>query len=397
MVADAVPKDVEVAIIGSGVVGLFTAFHLLNRSNLKVAVFDRGPLGGVASPRAGGLLRHHYSHPIMVEMAMRGREFYERFEQETGHSAGYVQNGYVLAAGPEHAEWLAENVEMVQGTGVDTALISADTAAEVIPWLDLSSWSGAIAFDRSAAYVQPHDVMRGLVSAVSKRGASLHPGSEIVQIEATAGQVTGVWTDAGDRIGASVVVNAAGAWAAKVGEMASLTLPVSVRRLLQIQEIRATHRVRHDAPSFSSDLLDLYARPNHGNRLLIGSREYFEGDTDPSDVYLHHSREQINEARERIGPVLKDRHPTGVYQAWAGVDGDTPDFQPIIGRVPDTNGLLLGVGLSAHGFKLGPVIGELIADLITYGSYRVMNAESLGLERFENGQLFPMGYKQMGA
>jgi|GEM_PF-3326290 len=392
-----VPKQVDVAIIGSGLVGLFTAYQLMTRSNKTVAVFDRGPIGGVASPRAGGLLRHHYNHPLIVQLALRGHDFYSKFEDIMDHTAGYTQNGYVITASPEFADWLAGNVEMVRAEGVNTSLITARQATALMPGMSFDGWKGAIAHDRDAAYAHPIEVMRGLGNMVRHSETILVEGNGITGIDVVNGHVDGVWTESGDRVQAEVVVNAGGAWGGTIAGMAGLDVPLTVSRILQIYELRPQYRVNATTPSFSSDSLDLYARPSSGNRLLVGSRRYLDGPQDPGSLDLHHTNEEVAKTRKRFEQVSPGAKGAPVYQAWAGIDGDTPDFQPILGTVPDVEGLLLGIGLSAHGFKLGPIVGELLADLIIHGQYQAIDARALGLERFASGELFPLGYKQMGA
>lgn len=393
-----IPEKVDVAIIGSGLVGLFTAYQIMTRTKKTVAVIDRGPIGGVASPRAGGLIRHHYNHPLIVELALRGHDFYSRFEDLLGHTAGYTRNGYVISASEEHADWLAGNVEMVRAAGVDTSLITNQQAADLMPGMTFEGWTGAIAHDKSAAYAHPIEVVRGLIGAVRDSDAiTLVEGNGVTGIDVVNGHVDGVWTESGDRVQADIVVNAGGAWGGTVARMAGLDVPLTVSRILQIYEMRPAYRVSATTPSFSSDSLDLYARPSSGNRLLVGSRRYLDGPQDPGTIDMHHTDAEVAKTRDRYHQVNPTAEGAPVYQAWAGIDGDTPDFQPILGFAPTIQGLILGIGLSAHGFKLGPIIGELLADLIIHGQYQAIDARAFGIERFTTGELFPLGYKQMGA
>src|SRR5690606_32768390 len=142
---------------------------------------------------------------------------------------------------------------------------------------------------------------------------------------------------------------------------------------------------------------DLYARPNPGNRILVGSRLYFDGPVAPDSVELVPNMDTLHETRTRYERFNPETHSALVYQAWAGIDGDTPDYQPVVGRIPDVQGLITVVGFSGHGFKLGPIIGQLVSELIVHGEYRTQDITRLRLERFESGDLFPQGYRLMGA
>jgi sarcosine oxidase, subunit beta len=397
MVDSAYPVHADVIIIGSGVIGLSTAFHLSRSGVGTVIVFDKGPIGGVASPRAAGLIRHHYSHSLPIEMAIRGREFYARFQEETGHTAGYVQNGYFLGVAGEHMERLMDDIDMAKRVGVETGMISKRETQQHFPQIDPEGWPGLVAFDRSAAYVQPVDVMRGLAAACERQGVTLVGGVGVTSVETSAGQVSGVTTEDGTLVRSNVVVNAAGAWGGKVGAMAGQAVPISVKRLLQIFEVRPRFRYEGNTPSLSCGGLDLYARPNPGNRMLVGSRRYFDGDQDPDSIDLCYREEDMRSTRARYAQLVPGIHDAPAFQMWAGIDGDSPDFQPIIGEMPGLNGFILGVGGSAHGFKLGPVIGQLLSELILRGQTQTMDVSALSIDRFESGKTFPPGYKQMGA
>lgn len=391
------PEQADVVIVGSGVIGLSTAFHLARAGVETVVVFDKGPIGGVASPRAAGLIRHHYSHPLPIEMAIRGHEFYARFEEETGHSAGYQQNGYFLGVAGEHMQRLEEDIDMARQAGIDTGFISTRETREYFPDIDPEGWPGLVAFDRSAAFAQPVDVMRGLAAACSSLGVTLVGGLGVAGIDTSDGKVTGIWTEDEQRVRTDVVVNAAGAWGAKVGKMAGVTVPIEVQRLLQIFEVRPAFRYSVETPSLSCGGLDLYARPNPGNRMLIGSRRYFDSAQDPDEVNLCYREEDMLATRERYSQLVPGIQRAPAFQMWAGIDGDSPDFQPILGANPGLDGFILGVGGSAHGFKLGPIIGKLLTEQIVHGQTQTMDVSALSIERFTTGATFPRGYKQMGA
>ena len=397
MVHGVYPDKADVVVVGSGIFGLSTAFHLAKAGIQRVVVLDKGPIGGVASPRAAGLIRHHYSHPLPIEMAVRGHEFYKRFEAETGHSAGYVQNGYFLGVAGDHMQRLESDIDMAREAGIETGFISKRETRDYLPHLDHEGWPGLVAFDRSAAYVQPTDVMRALADACAQHRVTLLGGTAVTGIETSDGRVTGVLAEDDVRIQTDVVVNAAGAWGGKVGAMAGVNVPIGVNRLLQIFEVRPSFRFVTDMPSLSCGGLDLYARPNPGNRMLVGSRRYFEQQQDPDSVDLCYRPEDMRATKERLGQLVPGIEGMPAFQMWAGIDGDSPDFQPILGSMPDLEGFILGVGGSAHGFKLGPIIGKLLSELITSGSYQTMDVSALSIERFGRGETFPPGYKQMGA
>lgn len=392
-----IPQHASVVIIGSGIIGTSTAFHLAAMGVRDVVVFDRGPLGGVASPRAAGSIRHHYSHPMLVELAMRSHEFFRHFRDHTGADCGYTNNGYLVGVRADQADWLESNVHMVRDAGINTGLMSQREVRELFPELDTERWSGPVAYDRDGSYAQPQDVMRELVRATRERGVSLIPGTAISEIDTAGGRIRGVVTEFGDHVQTSTVVNAAGAWGGEVSQKAGVDTPVKVKRLLQIFELRPDYHVPVTRPTLSDGPLDLYARPNPGNRILVGARHYFESAMSPDAVELVPNMSTLRDTRMRYEQLNPGTHTASVYQAWAGIDGDTPDYQPVVGPTPGVDGLITSVGFSGHGFKLGPIIGQLLSELIVHGEYRTQDITQLGFDRFKSGNLFPLGYRQMGA
>lgn len=391
------PNRADVIIIGAGIIGLSTAYHLLSDGAINVVLIDRGPIGGVASPRAAGSLRHHYSHPLLVEMAVRSHAFFREFAMKSPVDFGYVRNGYLLGVDEHQTDWLVENVKIVQSIGVDTRIISSHELSSLYPQLDASGWSGAVAHDRDTAHVQPPAFMRALTKAVRDLGADMIQGTAVTGIDIQGGAVHGVMTADGSSVEAPVVLNAAGAWASQIAQLAGVEIPVEVRRLLQIFELLPSFEIPMQRPTLSDGPLDLYARPNPGNRLLVGARHYFDAPMHPDEVSLYPVHETVNDTRRRFEQLLPESRNAPIYQAWAGIDGETPDYQPVIGPIAGVQGLLVAAGFSGHGFKLGPIVGQTLAELIRHGESRSANIRALGIDRFATGDLFPIGYKQMGA
>ncbi len=391
------PRKADVVIIGAGIIGLSTAYFLRQMSDATVVVLDRGPLGGVASPRSAGSLRHHYSHPMLVEMAIKSHAIFKEFAAKSAIDFGYVNNGYLLRVAEDQIGWLEENVKMVREVGIDTQMIPISKIPELHPFVDVNAISGGFANDKDTAHVQPREFMNALIAAAEEAGVITVPGKAVEGIDTANGAVTGVVVAGGERIEASAVLNAAGAWASNVAAYTGTTVPVYVKRLLQIFELSPKVEISRLTPTISDGPLDLYSRMNPGNRLLVGARVYFDEPVNPDDVPLYPVHSAVVETRsvfEQIVPAAKD---APVYQAWAGVDGETPDFQPVIDEIEGISGLFIAAGFSGHGFKLGPFVGKCLAERIHKGQAESVDLRKFEAGRFDRGEQFPIGYKQMGA
>lgn len=383
----------DAIIIGAGLVGLFTALHLRKLGVERIAVFDQNNAGGVASPRAGGLIRRHYNHPLLVELAQLGLEQYSKLSESTGNNVGFRRSGYLLVVKGERADLVESNVRMQRELGVDTSILStSQLAAEFSEFRHLGN-DVLTVHERDSAFADPPATVAAVVSAVRQQKVAIYEGTTVHSIQATNGQVTGVVTSAGDFAG-EVVVNAAGAWGASVARAVGIDLPVEVKRLLQIIQVKSgpTNGLR----SLSHESADLYARAHSPSSVLVGGRHYFGASVDPDSVKLLPVLEKAEQLHSSYGSMVQ-LELGQIMNGWAGIDGDTPDYQPILGPIPNISGFYCATGFSGHGFKLAPIAGQLVAEHITTGRYQTLDARPLGFERFAQGKLFELGHKQMGA
>jgi glycine/D-amino acid oxidase-like deaminating enzyme len=210
-------------------------------------------------------------------------------------------------------------------------------------------------------------VTAGYAEAARKRGAVIEQGVEVVAIRASGGRVVGVETAAGDHIDAPVVINAAGLWAPRVARLAGHDLPIIIgRHPVFIVERDAAFGPAHTV------YLDLaggsYARPETGGLTLTGSLTDDETEH-PMDADLLGSEAGFDEASAvlartaRAIPALADSRFSHGY---AGAFDITPDWMPILDESP-VKGLYVAAGMSGHGFKLAPAVGEMMAALVTGG------------------------------
>lgn len=388
-------QEVDVVIIGGGLVGLFTAHHLHKKGVRRIAVLEKGHAGGVASPRAGGLLRKHYNHPLLVEMAIHGDKQYAALQTASGYNIGYTQNGYLLVVSSEQTTLIERNIEMLRDLGVAISTLATVQLKREFPEFQNLGSDTIVAFERDSAFAHPPETVRALLAILQASDIKVHEGTPVTGIELKGGQVDTVITPRG-AWKTQVVVNCAGAWGAHVGHMVGIELPIKIQRLLQIIELQ--HEPRQSTPlkTLSHEKADLYARPNGDSHVLVGGRIYFDKAVEPDEVNLlvdNMKAEQLRASYQEMSTLNLGRSTNG----WVGIDGDTTDYQPILGPVGTVPGYYLATGFSAHGFKLAPIAGQLIAEHISSGKYTTLDATPLGLERFEKGELFPRGYKQMGA
>jgi sarcosine oxidase subunit beta len=225
----------------------------------------------------------------------------------------------------------------------------------------------------------PNSVVQGYISGARRLGVTCLAGTEVTGIQVAGGRVRGVLTTGGE-IATPVVVNAAGPWAAEIGAMAGLEVPVvPVRR--QIAVTTAIPQLPADFPFVIDFAQSLYFH-REGPGLLTGMSK---PDEPPSfDQRVDHDWEMTHfEAAMARLPLLAD---VGVSSRWAGLYEVTPDAHPIIGSVPELPGFYCVAGFSGHGFMHGPACGLLLAEEIMDGKAHSLDISSLRLSRFREGK-----------
>src|SRR5215510_5786919 len=118
-------RAADVVIIGGGIQGASIAWHLATRGTTDVVLLEKETLASGCSGRTGGVIRQHYSTPIVTEIARQARGFFASFDQEVGGHSGFVQNGLVLMVGEKDEEALRANVALGRTHGVPVELIDA--------------------------------------------------------------------------------------------------------------------------------------------------------------------------------------------------------------------------------------------------------------------------------
>ncbi len=382
----------DVVVIGAGIHGLSVSYHLGLRG-VSVTLVDAGGVGSGASGRGTGIIRHHYSNPLLVQMAVLSRRMFEALAEDT-RALPLISNGLMVVVGSEEAEGLEANVRMQQAEGVDTDLLTPRQAKALVPELNTDGLATAC-IDRKACYTDSLRASMVMARKALEVGVEFRMGERVLDIPKKGGRIEGVQTNRG-RISAPVVVNATGPWAAKVGSLAGVDLPITPI----ILKAAALVPRRYFGPTVPS-MLDMtsltYWRPEPGGQVFLGGGDESDPENphpDP-DTYRYEAGREYGEASAK---AFQSRLPgygeIVSLRQWAGLDAWTPDSHPIIGKIKEVPGLFCAGGFSGHGFKLGPAVGLLLAEMIVEGRARTLDLASLAFERFADGRLIRSRYQR---
>jgi sarcosine oxidase subunit beta len=368
------PSSASVVVIGGGVVGLSTAYHLAGSGVRDVVLLDKGALGSGSTCKAAGGVRAQFSDPVNITLGARSLETFRDFPARFGQPIDLQQVGYLFLLGtPEAVSAFEANVALQNDLGVPSRMIDVDEARRLSPLISVDGLLAA-AYSPTDGHCTPEAVVLGYASAARRAGASLLPHCAATGIDVRDGRITAVRTEGGP-IETDTVVCAAGAWSAEVGAWAGVDLPVTPLR----RQILVTEPVPGLDPHtpFTIDFDTTFYFHGEGKGLLLGMSDPDEVpgfEFGRSDAWLP----RLGEAIERRAPALAE---VGISGGWSGLYEMTPDHNALIGRADTVQNLLYATGFSGHGFLMGPAVGEVMRDLYL-GEETFVDVSALGAARF---------------
>jgi sarcosine oxidase subunit beta len=381
----------DILIIGGGVIGASIAYHLARQGGASVTLLERQALGTGTTGRSGAIVRQHYSNDFTIRMARDSLRVFQHFDEVVGGDCGFATTGMLVMAGEGHVEALRANVQLQQTQGVKTRMIAAREIAEVAPGYSAEGVAAGC-YEEDAGVADPMATTHCFAARAKELGATIREGVEATRVITSGERVAGVGI-VSEVIEAGAVIVVANAWSKPLVELLGITLPVTATRHPMLTLRRpADSGGRLGLHAVCLDMTrGIYLRPDLGGITLVGSTENVFTRSDPDTYAQGLSEEEIAFFRERASacfPALKRAVPRG---GWAGIYDDTPDFHPILDRLPGYDGLYCAVGFSGHGFKLSPIVGKWMADLVLSGQ-KPADMQPLNFERFTNGQGIRPGY-----
>ena len=373
------PKTADVVIIGGGVMGASTAYHLALRGQKNILLLEKDEFfGQEATGRCAGGVRYQFSTEINVRLSLKSLPMLERFKEETGQEINFRRCGYLFVlTQPEDVKTFQHSLALQQGLGVKTEWLSPD---EIHRRLPLMRFEDALAgsYNPQDGLVDPNSVVMGYIGAAQRLGVQCLTNVEVTGIQVAAGRIAAVDTNQG-RISTRQVVNAAGPWAGLIGQMAGVAIPiVPLRR--QIMTTTTLPEVPQDFPFVLDFAQSLYFH-REGEGILTGmsnSNEEAGFDQTVDDAF-----EMVNlEAAIARMPCLEK---ASMLSHWAGLYEVTPDAHPIYGIAP-VDGFYIVAGFSGHGFMHGPISGKLMTECILDGKFLSLDVSVLDLARFSEGR-----------
>ena len=360
--------------------GASIAYHLASRGTGNLILLEKESFFGQGSTgRCAGGVRYQFATEINIKLSLASLPMLERFKDELGQEIDYRKCGYLFALTNENdVAIFRHNVGLQHKLGVQTEWLSGDEIRKRLPMMKLDDVTAGT-FHQKDGLVDPNSVVMGYINAAHKLGVKTFNNVEVTGIRVSGDKVEGVETNRGF-IKTRTIVNAAGAWAGYVGQMAGVHIPiVPLRR--QMFTTSPLKEIPRDFPFVIDFARSLYFH-REGEGLLIGMSNQNEKIGFDQNVDEDFELTNLEASIERMPLVEKASRASH----WAGLYEVTPDAHPIYGET-DVEGFLVCAGFSGHGFMHGPISGKLMSELILDGRFKSVDVSTLDLARFNEGRL----------
>ncbi len=362
------PKQADIVVIGGGIIGCSTAYHLARDHKADVVLLEQGQLTSGSTWHAAGLVGQLRSSAGITQLLTYSVDLYKRLAEETGLETGWKMTGCLRLACNEN-RWIEFKrlATTAQSFGMEMHLLSPADVKKIWPLMQVDDLVGAT-FLPSDGQANPSDITRSLAKGAVIAGARLIEGVRVTGFQIDGKRIKAVET-AGGLILCDKVVNCAGQWARQVGAMAGVVVPLQpVKHQYVITE--PIDGIEPSTPTVRDPDRFTYFKEEVGGLVMGGYEQNpipWRVDAIPPDVQFQlfdddwdHFEQHMTQAVARV-PALET---AGVKQMINGPESFTPDGNFILGRAPACDNMYVGAGFNAFGIASGGGAGWALADWV---------------------------------
>ena len=379
-------RTADAVVIGGGINGCSIAYHLKKRGLQSVILLEKRHIASGPTGRSSGIVRQHYTLEPLATMARDSLQVFQDFSEQVGGSAGFVQTGAVFLSSERLAPALRETVEMQQRLKIRAEVLTPDELHDMAPALAHEDVACA-AYEPDAGYADPALAANSYAEAAKQAGVELRQRTTVTDLRIDRGRISGVDTDRG-LFSTGTVINVAGPWGGEIAAMAGARIPILPSRH-PVVLFQRPPQWRVQTPICIDLINGAYFKPEGKTGLVAGSIKAEDGevraDVDSyAEIPSYDEVAAFSEAALKRYPVMAEGRAQG---GWAGLYDGTPDWQPVIDRVPEVEGFFCAAGFSGHGFKLAPAVGTIVSDLVLAGECLRYDISVFRYDRFQSGEL----------
>lgn len=365
------PSHAQIVVIGGGIIGCSTAYHLARDHKADVLLLEQGALTSGSTWHAAGLVGQLRSSASITRVLKYSVELYKGLEAETGLATGWKMTGCLRLATNQDRWTEFKRLATTAGSfGMEMHLVSPEEVKRMWPLMNVDDLVGA-SWLPTDGQASPSDITQSLAKGARMHGAKIVENVRVTGFEMKDGRITAVKTTLGD-VACEKVVNCAGQWARQVGEMAGINVPLqAVKHQYIITE--KIDGLSSDAPTIRDPDRRTYYKEEVGGLVMGG----YEPNPQPwltddlpndwafrlfDDDYDHFEQHMI-QAVTRV-PALET---VGVKQMINGPESFTPDGNFILGAAPECKNMFVGAGFNAFGIASGGGAGWVLAQWVIDG------------------------------
>ena len=365
------PSQARIVIVGGGIAGCSTAYHLALAGERDVLLLEQGQLTCGTTWHAAGLVGQMRPNRNMTRMSKYGIELYSTLEAETGLATGWKQCGSVnVARTPERWQVLKKQAALARSFGVEVQLITPKEAGDLYPVMRTDDLQGAIWIPGDGK-ANPADLCMSLAKGARNRGVRMVEHVEVTGVLTDQGRVTGVKTAEGD-VACEILINCAGQWARQFGALAGVNVPLYPAEHFYIvtDRIEGVHPmlpVMRDPDGF------IYYKEEVGG-LLMGGFEPVAKPWRMEPIPSTFQFQLLDEDWDQFEPLMINAiHRTPcletakVKMLLNGPESFTPDGNFILGEAPELGNYFVCAGFNSAGIANSGGAGKLMADWVLNG------------------------------
>ncbi|HSF94997.1 MAG TPA: FAD-dependent oxidoreductase, partial [Thermohalobaculum sp.] len=367
----ALPSHAQIVVIGGGIIGCSTAYHLARDHKAQVLLLEQDKLTSGSTWHAAGLVGQLRSSASITQVLKYSVELYKKLKDETGLETGWKMTGCLrLACNDDRWTEYKRLATTAQSFGMEMHLVSPAEVKRMWPLMETSDLVGA-SWLPTDGQASPSDITLSLAKGARMHGAKLVEGVRVTGLRMEGNRITHVETTEGT-VACDKVVNCAGQWARQVGAMAGVSVP--------LQAVKHQYIVTEAIPGLVPDAATLrdpdrltYFKEEVGGLVMGGYEQnpipWTTGDIPHDHAFRlfgddwDHFAQHMEQAIARV-PALER---TGVKQMINGAESFTPDGNFILGLAPECANMFVGAGFNAFGIASGGGAGWVLADWVARG------------------------------
>lgn len=374
-------KTADYVIIGGGVIGCSIAYNLAKKGAKNIILIEKKYLTSGATGRCGAGVRMQFGTETNCLLAKNSIEMFEHLEEELDYqdSIEFKQGGYLLLAYTEKmVEQFHKNLGVQHKLGIPSRWVTPEEAKEIVPHLNTQGLLGAT-FCGKDGHCNPFKTTDAYAKAAQRLGVEIMTYTEVTQLLARDGKITGVETSKGV-IETPTVILCAGSYSRDLAATIGIELPLTPER----HQILVTEPVEMmQGPMVMSFYHGLYCQQVPHGSFVMGLGDPNE----PKEYNQNGSWQFLHEMAAKATFILPPLANLRVVRQWAGLYDLTPDRQQILGSMPGFDGIHLAAGFSGHGFMIAPMTGKLMAEHIL-GEETSLPISMFDFTRFARGELY---------